>query len=111
MMTDALPQSAIGPSSVAALRRVDNPQSAMPRGQAKARTTNRRGRLPGPSAHQLLAELKRHTTRSTHQLAKAIGKSVYLTTTYCHGMMRSGHIRRVSKGKPGKGGWPAVWGL
>jgi DNA-binding MarR family transcriptional regulator len=69
----------------------------------------RRGVPLSPAAHRILAELNRHEKRTTHELAEAIGRSAYLTTSFCHGLMRAGHIWRQSKGKPGKGGHPAIW--
>jgi len=70
---------------------------------------NRRGVPLGARARLIINLIAKHTTRTTHDLAAATGMGLYQTASACHGLARAGHIRLLTKGKPGKTGHPAVW--
>lgn len=56
-----------------------------------------------------MAEIKKYVTRNTNALAEALGEPPWRTASRCYSMAAFGEIVRVSKGRPGRGGYPALW--
>ena len=57
---------------------------------------------------KVLASIKINITRNTHAVAEELGMSNYQTTTLLYNMQKSGLIRRVCKGLPGRRGYPPL---